>query len=188
MTATFTVPAFPYEPGALLYFFPGGQLAGNNLILQPVLQYGCNQSFGGNYWTIASWLFNTKGWSFYSQPINVLPGHTIVGSMDSTCTSAACSWRITTTDSTTGEATTLDVDNLNSLLSNFYGGAFEAYNVTDCDKQYPANRILTFHDISIKRPDGSAYTPAWTSRVLVKSQPKCDVRVLLDTTTTTLKY
>src|SRR4051794_25641194 len=46
MTATFTVPALPSEPGALLYFFPGAQRKGS-LILQPVLQYGYNKSFGG---------------------------------------------------------------------------------------------------------------------------------------------
>jgi hypothetical protein len=185
MTATFTVPALPSETGALLYFFPGAQRKGS-LILQPVLQYGCNKSFGGDYWTIASWLFNNKGWSFYSQPIRVLSNDTIVGSMDSTCAGTACTWRITTTDSTTTQATTLVVDNLSPPPFNFYGGAFEAYNVTDCEKQYPASRSLTFHDIAIKGPDGAVIKPAWGNNVLVTSQ--CKLGVWTDTTTTTLKY
>jgi len=185
MAATFAVPASPAEPGALLFFFSGAQFSNGNLIAQPVLQYGCNQSFGGNYWTIASWLFNCNGWSFYSEPKRVNPNDTIVGSMEKTCEGKVCNWRITTTDSTINETTSLVVDNLNFQPGNFYGGAFEAYNVTSCLNQYPASRSLTFQNITIKGPDGRVFNPVWSHTVL----GTCGgLNVSTDATTTTLKY
>jgi len=184
MTATFNVPALPSEPGALLYFFSGVQLA-NNSIVQPVLQYGDNGTFGGNHWTIASWLLNCNGWSFYSEPIIVDPNDTIVASMDKTFDGAVYSWRITTTNSRTGEETTLRVDNLNSPPLNFYGGAFEAYHVADCVKQYPASRSVTFQDITIRTPAGGIIAPVWGQNT---PGPCPGLTVLISTTMTTLQY
>ncbi|PUZ27227.1 hypothetical protein GA0116948_11738 [Chitinophaga costaii] len=47
----------------LLYLFEGLQdgITATSHIFQPVLQFGSNGRFGGNYWTIASWYASCQG-------------------------------------------------------------------------------------------------------------------------------
>src|ERR1051325_5829607 len=97
LSATFPVPPPPpASPGAapLIYFFPAAQTDGGSTILQPVLQYGNNDTFGGNGWQIASWYLDCNGQSFHSQPMNVNAGDTITASMISTCSGDLCTWTI----------------------------------------------------------------------------------------------
>jgi hypothetical protein len=57
--AKFTVPPNPTAGGHLLYYFISLETAGGD-ILQPVLQWGNSNRFGGQYWTIAAWYVNTQ--------------------------------------------------------------------------------------------------------------------------------
>ena len=76
---TWVVPAAPAtNDNQLLYLFNGLQTS--SLILQPVLQWGNNGSFGGAGWCVASWLADGQnGPASHSPPVNVNPGDTLIG-------------------------------------------------------------------------------------------------------------
>lgn len=48
--------------------------------MQPVLQWGSSAAGGGAYWSAACW-YVTQQAAFYTQPFNVNPGDSIVGSV-----------------------------------------------------------------------------------------------------------
>lgn len=75
------VPQAPAtQSGQLIYIFNGIQ--NSTMIYQPVLQWGDNNAFGGNYWCVASWYADGQGGqAFHSTPVNVNPGDTLVGIM-----------------------------------------------------------------------------------------------------------
>jgi hypothetical protein len=77
ITGKWIVPANPSANGGLIYLFNGIEPTTENLILQPVLQWGANGYFGGNYWVIASWLVGSN--AYYSPDEKVSAGDTILG-------------------------------------------------------------------------------------------------------------
>jgi hypothetical protein len=74
------VPANPpANNGQLLYLFNGLQdgFSATSHILQPVLQYGNNGRFGGNYWAINNWYVSCQTCPvFYGTPVTVTSGGT----------------------------------------------------------------------------------------------------------------
>jgi hypothetical protein len=78
---TWVVPPQPSsQSGQLVYLFNGIQ--NSTMIYQPVLQWGSNGAFGGNYWCVASWYADGQGGqAFHSPPVNVNVGDTLVGVM-----------------------------------------------------------------------------------------------------------
>jgi hypothetical protein len=84
------VPANPpANNGQLLYLFNGLQdgFSATSHILQPVLQYGNNGRFGGNYWAINNWYVSCQTCPvFYGTPITVTPGTGLTGYMSGTAT------------------------------------------------------------------------------------------------------
>jgi hypothetical protein len=74
----------PANNGQLLYIFNGLQdgFDATSHILQPVLQYGANGRFGGNYWSIDNWYVSCQTCPvFYGTPITVTPGTGLSGIM-----------------------------------------------------------------------------------------------------------
>jgi len=66
--------------GELIYLFNGIQ--NSTMIYQPVLQFGSNGSFGGNYWCVASWYADGQnGQAFHSQPTQVDIDQLLIGLM-----------------------------------------------------------------------------------------------------------
>lgn len=56
------------QDNQLIYIFNGIQNA--SMIYQPVLQWGNNNSFGGNYWCVACWYADGQGVSaFLARPL-----------------------------------------------------------------------------------------------------------------------
>ena len=78
---TWTVPPPPAtQSGQLIYLFNGIQ--NQTMIYQPVLQWGNNGAFGGNYWVVASWYADGQsGPAMHSTPVTVNPGDVLVGVM-----------------------------------------------------------------------------------------------------------
>ena len=78
-SSTWTVPPSPAtKNGQLIYLFSG--LQNSTMIYQPVLQWGNNGVFGGNYWCLASWYAAGPGSAaFYSNPVPVNPGDELTG-------------------------------------------------------------------------------------------------------------
>ena len=62
----------------VLYIFNGIEQTNASDIIQPVLQYGTNNAFGGNYWTISSWYIYGLT-VLHSPPTTVVPGTYIYG-------------------------------------------------------------------------------------------------------------
>lgn len=160
-SASWRVPAAPSRAiGQTLYFFPGLEPAATGaIILQPVLAWN---GFNDGRWTIASWNCCTAGTVLHSSPKPVNTGETIRGSV----TGASCdaqgvcgSWSIRATSSR-GASTTLATSSHGAVLDWGFGGAFEAYGVDACN-QYPRDGGVTFSSIVVRRPDGTAATPAW---------------------------
>lgn len=80
------VPPNPMgSDGQLIYLFNGIQ--NSTMIYQPVLQWGNNGAFGGNYWCVASWYADGQnGQAFYSQHTQVSVNQMLVGLMTQTAT------------------------------------------------------------------------------------------------------
>lgn len=93
-TAKWVVPAAPSaNDGQLIYLFNGIQQS--QAILQPVLQWGANGSFGGSYWSATCWYvwWANNTWQARYIPIilRLNPGDTVIGVVDSASGGMACS-------------------------------------------------------------------------------------------------
>lgn len=77
----------PAYNNQLLYIFNGLQdgFTATSHILQPVLQYGSNGRFGGNYWSIDNWYVSCQTCPvFYGTPVTVTAGTGLTGVMGGT--------------------------------------------------------------------------------------------------------
>lgn len=155
-----TVPSIPKTYGALIFIFNGIEPSGGAWIMQPVLQYGDNGAFGGNYWVLASWLVHSNTDYFVSSPIGVNPGDTIAGAQWQTSVSGSTlDYDVAATDQTTNQATDLSLWATGYHWVWAYAGVLESYNVTSCS-EFPgaaADPIISLKPMSIMD------TPSWIS-------------------------
>lgn len=106
LRATWAVPAPPVQPDTgqqLYYAFPGLQNGdvGSSEVIQPVLQWGYNGYFGGNYWTLASWYCGPVC-AMNPSHLNVYQGDTIFGWIyANNCSGGQCDWTIQSEDQST---------------------------------------------------------------------------------------
>jgi len=134
------VPAPPAESGALVFLFNGIEPTGGNWIMQPVLQWGNNGNFGGNYYTFASWLVGpeSSGIAYVSNPINVNPGDLLTGvSQQNGVTDSTLYYFVTAADGAIGQQTTLNIWSQGLHWVQAFAGVLEAYYVTSCS-QFPS--------------------------------------------------
>jgi len=193
-TAIWPVPPAPTATdGQVVYFFPGLQPVPGTAksILQPVLQYGNNNSFGGYYWVIASWNCCITGTTFYSTPITVNVGDTILGSINMTCsagTESCGTWNVTTEDDTLAKTTILSKTSSYGQTFNWAAIALEAYYIVQCN-DYPPGGSLTFSDIGLYNYDLVQITPSWTTVVPPSgATPQCGYGVQTTPTSVTLDF
>ena len=80
-SATWTVPLPPATLRNQVIFLSSGMrnTGGDFGILQPVLQWGNNGSFGGPFWMLASWCAIIGSALHISKAVKVLPGTTVTG-------------------------------------------------------------------------------------------------------------
>jgi len=142
-----TVPPDPSVDfvGGLIYLFNSLQSASE--IIQPVLQFGNNGTFGGNSWTLASWhvYVDQGGGAYYSPVLNTSEGSSIHGfTVSNGCSSSGlCNWEIDTTDNTSGHTTTMFISagtGANTVAERFTRAdqaVLEAYGISFC-AQYPS--------------------------------------------------
>ena len=144
-STTWIVPAPPTtQSGQLIYLFNGIQ--NSAMIYQPVLQWGNNGAFGGNYWVVASWYADGQsGAAYHTQPVQVNPGDVLVGIMTLTNQSGTsfdynCEFQ--------GIAqTSLPFQNIPEL--GWCCETLEAYWLSKCS-DYPAAVYTAFQGIDIQ--------------------------------------
>lgn len=182
MRAKWVVPPAPTSNlNKIIYLFPSFQSSWNGgEIIQPVLQYGGNGQFGGNYWVIASWYCYPNGCK-HSGAKNVNAGDQLLGAIDLTGSTATTKfYQISSYDLTQGTVTTLPI-NTNGPFNRAEGGALEVYSVSTC-AQYPATTAVSFTNIEVYEPNPTWNTtrrvhPAWGNIVTGGLTPSCGYSV-----------
>lgn len=183
LVVDWTVPAAPsnsYSGAGKVYFtFPGLQRNGpyRTEILQPVLQYGNNGAFGGNYWVMASWICGSNG-CWYSTPVGVAAGDSMRGTVAMTACSLGTCWEaIVTEDLTTSNATYLygdaygDPDDMDQAFS----GAVETYGLSVCS-DFPATGVF-YTSVSLTDQSGTV-SPSWSNISISANQvPNCNFSI-----------
>ncbi len=175
MGGTWTVPSYPSENGALIYLFNGIEPATENWILQPVLQYGANGAFGGNYYVIASWMIGPNGYAFYSSPEVVYPGNTILGYTEITGTSGSTLyWETKAYDQSTGRGSWITAHTSGLHWTWAFAAVLEAYNVTSC-AEFPATGHEQFLNSTVDHgfPSYSPLYPNFVGAIYPYGGPQC---------------
>jgi hypothetical protein len=180
LTASFTVPAAPsVAAGQLIYLFPSVE-ANGAAILQPVLQWGNNGSFGGNYWTLASWYVSATS-AVFSSPVTVAAGDSITGFIRMIGSgSSTDSWVVTGTDTVSGVSSGTGFITPKTPFNSAQQGVLEVYNVSACSS-FPAAGDIIFSDVTATQagPAWNTYnavTPGWFS-VVWGGTPSCSFKV-----------
>lgn len=187
LVATWKVPSTPTnQSGQTDYFFPGlEQLPNVESILQPVLGY---DAFSGTVWTLSSWNCCVSGTTYYSGPINVNVGDTILGTTQCKAANSCSTWTITSKDVTTGKSTTLSTNPYGNLLWVF-GGVMEVYGVSSCN-ELPASSPLTYTSIAVYNTAFSkiSSTPWGADYPVGSTSPQCNYNVSTTSSSVTLRY
>jgi hypothetical protein len=163
------VPNEPKTKGGELVFLFSALEDGNwENIVQPVIQFGPNGNYGGNYWGYASW-YGGSYWHghYYMSPYKrVNPGTIVYGDTYGTASNCkgGCPWTIDTWTNAS-DMTRLTVHTTLGWRVVF-GGTIEVYGVKSCN-EYPAS-ASTFSDIIVNKWGGDWGTfgnVSWTPSV-----------------------
>ena len=129
--------------GQLIYLFNGIQ--NSTMIYQPVLQWGSNGAFGGNYWCVASWYADGQnGHAFYSQNTQVGIDQILIGLMSQT---GSANGQFSYNCIFEGIANSaLPIQNVQELT--WCAETLEAYNVQQAS-DYPAEGMCQMTEIEI---------------------------------------
>ncbi|PWU06993.1 MAG: hypothetical protein C5B51_11030 [Terriglobia bacterium] len=172
---TWTVPSNPSAWGALNYIFNGIEPTTQNWILQPVLQWGSNGMFGGNYWVLASWMVSSGGYAFHSPPVTVYPGHSISGYTWITGVSGGTTnWEVYAYDGTSGAYSWITAWSSGMQWNWAYAGVLESYGITSCS-QFPASGYNVFSNTAVYHgyPSYTYYPAGWYGAIYGYGGPSC---------------
>jgi Big-like domain-containing protein len=186
LDADWTVPAAPttaYSGQRVYFTFPGIQ--SDAFILQPVIQYGWNGEYGGNFWTMTAWHCDSGPGCTHSTPIAIATGNAMHGNVvASDCANGECTWTVSTRNVTTGGRTILSLVDTDDYFF-VTGGAVEVYGLTTCS-QYP--RIgVSYSGISLVDTYGQ-FSPLWFHSVPENPDPNCTFNVASTTNTVNLYH
>jgi hypothetical protein len=149
LSANWVVPPAPTShDGQLIYLFTGMEdYSDTYTILQPVLQWGNNGYFGGNFWEIASWNCCPSGYTFFSGNLGVNPGDEIQGIIEEKCSRLGdCGtgiYYVETIDVNLNQGPTLQGVALGQTFNWAFAGALEVYRIAQCS-DYPPNGGTNF--------------------------------------------
>lgn len=173
---TWTVPSDPSTNGGLIYMFNALEPTTENLIIQPVLQYGATSAggdIGGNYWVIASWKVGTN--AYHSPGERVNPGDTIRGTTYiKSISSGKIYWAIHAKDITTGAWSNFNTSSSGYTWNWAFSGVLEAYNITSCN-DLPASHSDEFKGNTVDHgyPSFNSVSPGWYGAVYSYGGPSC---------------
>ncbi len=148
-------PAPRTHSGQLIYLFNGIQ--NSTMIFQPVLQWGSNGGFGGEYWCVATWYADGQtGQAFHSSPVRVNVGDNLTGVLTLTGNDAQ---GLSYNSEFTGIAGSgYTVQHVNEMWQAVE--TLECYNMTTCT-DYPRAVDTAMTAISV-RTGSATPTLSWT--------------------------
>jgi len=130
-----------------------------DVIYQPVLQYGSNYAFGGEYWRLATWICAPSS-CYYSTPIAASTGNTIFGQVAFVPCEAGCYTSVTAINNSTSARTYMfgsayaDPDDMVSAAVTV-----ETYLATACS-DLPASGVF-YTSLVLKKASGTLISPSW---------------------------
>lgn len=179
ISAVWSVPDNPSHPDSNdLFYLWDGLLGGSGTlgcayVIQPVIQWGYNDLYGGAYYTMSSWYYATASDYYYSSPVGIYAGDSITGSAQSNydCTNGVCSgWSLEISDATqnsqTGFTCANGGGNADHVCQNAYTTVtidFEANDISSCTNDLPASPEVTFSSIYVHDTSGSDVSVSWTT-------------------------
>ena len=202
LAADWVVPAPPEAAylysvsGRVYYTFPGLQTSSqlSAYIIQPVLQYGNNQDFGGQYWTIASWRCGRTDIGrtdcLHGPPLTVSPGDQLHGEITANnCSNGVCDWSITTEDLTSSQQTTWTAQDTEAY-TQANSGAVEVYDISYCTELtfsgLYSNSGVFYSNVSVLDSSYNPVSPDWNSTSTPGLDPSCRYKVTFSATTANL--
>jgi len=194
ISATWTVPPSPESnDGQVLFFFPGLEDIDHVVsIVQPVLQWGDNGYFGGAYWTFASWNCCISNGAWFSSPIDVNAGDTLLGGINSNCKpggESCTTWNIESEDKTNDTQTELKQSPADGQTWNWaFGAVSEDYYLVQCS-DFPNDSSLTFTVTLFNQDQKVISNPSWTGTQLISNpNPACNYATETSATQETVEY
>jgi hypothetical protein len=188
MVGNYVVPNGPTtNVGQVLYYFPGLEDGQNVItILQPVLAWN---GFSDSKWTVTNWNCCKSGTTFHGSTIAAATGDKIKTSMQgSGCSGDSCpNWRIVSTNNSSGQSTTFDTQSYGQRFTWYFGGAKEAYFVTQCT-HFPSNGSIKFSGLHVYDMSGADSTPSNWSNFVSGGAPLCNYVVSTTPHKTTIKF
>jgi len=167
-----------------LFTFPGLENTALTGIVQPVLTYGNQGTYGGNYWTATSWICSYEC-EHSDTVLDVSVGDSMVGTVTaSSCSGGDCNWTILTTDVTTGHTSTLGPIEDVSSYTYAVGGSMEVYAIQSCP-HFPVNGVF-LKGIKLYDQSNTQQTPSWADTVQSVLSPWCGFSVTSTSSTTSL--
>ncbi len=142
---------------------------------------------------MASWNCCLSGIADESNPVNINPGDTIVGTTAMNCaagTTNCATWNVITQDQPTNQSTELGASPVDGQTFNWgFGGVLEVYSVAQC-LDYPPNASLTITSLLYDTNLNLISNPTWSNAINLpsNSQPQCNYGVTTTATKTTLTY
>ncbi len=155
----------------LLYLFNGLENAANDVILQPVLQWGSSPIGGGNYWAIANWYVGApgSGLAFHSPLVQVNAGVQLHGVMTLT---GQVGNSFSYKSSFIGYVTDLPVTNVDELV--WAVETLECYGLKQFS-DYPNSLLTAMSDIEIKLGPAEAAIQWESYNAVTDNGQHCDV-------------
>lgn len=189
ITATWIVPPQPVNQDyQTLFFFPGLEDINDQVsILQPVLQW-----YYPGPWEVSSWNCCMQGTVWYSHPVKVNPGDTILGTIASMCKKGldyCANWKVITQDQTIGKKTTLLKTPAAGQIWNWaFGAVAEIYGVKQCS-DFPASGSTTFTVQLYDQNRVLISDPGWIGTpAAAGTTPDCNYGLNVTATQETLEY
>jgi hypothetical protein len=179
--SNWTVPSYPSEDGGqVIYLSNGIGTANYKYFLEAALLYGYNGVFGGNYYSIATFLVGPSA-VYYSAPDYVYPGDSLTGFVQMTAKSGTKKyWGIAIVDNTTGANSTGSYWVSGQHWTFAYRGVLQAYNLSAC-AEFPASPRTVFSNAAVYHGFPYFYEfsyPNWVGGGFAYGGPSCHFAVV----------
>ncbi len=180
LAGNFSVPEYPSEDANQLFYLSNGiEPASHKWLLEAALQYGFNGAFGGNYYSIATWLLNSSI-AYYSSPEYVNPGDSLFGGVQMMDESGSTKYfEALIQDNSSGAYSEGSYWVSGQHWTWAYAGILQAYNLIECG-EFPANGREVFSNTVVAHGFPYLYelSPNWKGSMPGYGGPSCHFAVV----------